>query len=235
MALTYPVEKYQKHFIVDKRIPNQTIETIFNLLYHPERSQFIRNIYKIRNDYDITQTIKKIRIPNGSEEYPLSTEYSYAFVHPAQKKMLLGPSKLNVNEDYNVIVTSPTQLYVEVTTKLSGFMLMDTFISRTLYIFEQISPNEVNLNVKYDIEFIKPNPFKGMVEKNGYEENEEEIKRTYICEIEKALSPPHKITNNSNMSTSLNSTYYIDSENDMSSSNENDTVEVDYCFYYYTF
>ena len=61
MALTYPVEKYQKHFIVDKRIPNQTIETIFILLYHPEKSQFIRNIYKIRNDYDITQTIKKIQ------------------------------------------------------------------------------------------------------------------------------------------------------------------------------
>lgn len=225
MALTYPIEKYKKHYVVDKKIPNQTIESIFNLLYHPEKSQFIRSLYKIRKDYDITQKINKISVPNGTEKYPLSTEYSYVLVHPVQKKMLIGPSKLNVNEDYNIIITSPNQLFVEITTKLSGFMLMDTFISRTLYIFEQTTPKEVNLNVKYDIEFIKANPLKGMVEKNGYEENEEEIKKTYVGEIEKALSS----SNNSSTNSTLNSINNIESDN------ENDTVEVDYCFYYYTF
>ena len=224
MALSYPIEKYTHEFITNKVFKNQTIESVFNLLYRPEQSQFIQNIFTQRKDTDIKfslQTLSFPKPPLSKNTFPKVTKYSYSLVHPVEKKVLFGPSKLNIDDEYNIIFESEHKLLCEVTTKLSGFMLMDTFISRTLYIYEEVGGN-VSLCVKYDIEFVKANPFKAIVEKNGYEENEDIIKRIILGEMEKILIAPSPKT------PETKNEHEVKEE-------EEDKTEVDYCLYYYTF
>ena len=184
-------EKYKKHFIKDHIFPNKSINEILEKMYKPP-AKFIQHLLEIRNDYDIKYELLFDNLNN--EGYPKECKFKYSCVHPIapERKQLMGPSQLNVDDEIHVFLVSENKLFIEYFTHLSGFMLMDTFISRTLYIFEKVD-NGTSLNVKYDMEFIKANLFKTIMENSSYKENEETFNDLFIPEMDKFLTGGEKI------------------------------------------
>ena len=178
--------KYKKHFIIDHIFKNQSIEEILKKMYSPP-AKFIQHLLELRNDYEISYTLQYDNLNNNS--YPKDCKFTYSYIHPIapERKQIMGPSKININDDIHVIYFSPNKLYIEYETHLSGFMLMDTFISRTLYIFDKMN-NDVCLNIKYDMEFIKQHFFTKMMEDSSYKENEETFRDLFIPEMDKFLN-----------------------------------------------
>ena len=176
--------QYAKHFIIDKIIPNINLLNLYNLLYSPP-GKFINYILNLRGDFQIEYNLDFEKI-STQDNYPKNTKFSYKYIHPAAKKILFAPSQFNIEDKYNIVYYNENKLYVECSTFITGFMLMDTFIARGLYIIEQIE-NDIKINIKYDMEFIKANPFKKIVEDNSYEENNNTYNTIIIPQIEKIL------------------------------------------------
>ena len=182
--LTYPLTNYARTLPCKKHFHNQTLQSIYKLFYLPYQSQLIPNIFATRNDTNVEFTL--VQQAQSTSIYDSPVKYVYTLVHPVLKKVLFGPSQVNIKEEYFIFVEN-NQLIVEVKTLLSGFMLMDTFVTRTLYIYSQVSEKEVELEVKLDVEFVKENMFKKVVEKNAYEENEQQIPDVFFKEMEKII------------------------------------------------
>ena len=176
--------QYAKHFIIDKIIPNINLLNLYNLLYSPP-GKFINYILNLRGDFQIEYNLDFDKI-STQDNYPKNTKFSYKYIHPAAKKILFAPSQFNIEDKYNIVYYNENKLYVECSTFITGFMLMDTFIARGLYIIEQIE-NDIKINIKYDMEFIKANPFKKIVEDNSYEENNNTYNDIIIPQMEKIL------------------------------------------------
>ena len=176
--------QYAKHFIIDKIIPNINLLNLYNLLYSPP-GKFINYILNLRGDFQIEYNLDFDKI-STQDNFPKNTKFSYKYIHPAAKKILFAPSQFNIEDKYNIVYYNENKLYVECSTFITGFMLMDTFIARGLYIIEQIE-NDIKINVKYDMEFVKPNPFKKIVEDNSYEENNSTYNNIIIPQMEKIL------------------------------------------------
>ena len=176
--------QYAKHFIIDKIIPNINLLNLYNLLYSPP-GKFINYILNLRGDFQIEYNLDFDKI-STQDNFPKNTKFSYKYIHPAAKKILFAPSQFNIEDKYNIVYYNENKLYVECSTFITGFMLMDTFIARGLYIIEQIE-NDIKINIKYDMEFIKANPFKKIVEDNSYEENNSTYNNIIIPQMEKIL------------------------------------------------
>ena len=220
--LTYPITNYARTLPCKKHFHNQTLQSIYTLFYLPYQSQLIPSIFATRNDTNVEFTL----IQQG--ESTLITDspvrYMYTLVHPVLKKILFGPSQVNIKEEYFIFLEN-NQLIVEVTTLLSGFMLMDTFVTRTLYIYNQISEKEVELEVKLDVEFIKENMFKKVVEKNAYEENEQQIPDVFFKEMDKIIE-----MNKGKDDKKSNEIQHNEDDDD-----DNDESVSYWCYYYYCF
>ena len=176
--------QYAKHFIIDKIIPNTKLISLYNILFSPP-GKFINYILNIRGDFQIEYNLEFDNILT-QDNFPKNTKFSYKYIHPAAKKILFAPSQFNIEDKYNIVYYNENKLYVECSTFITGFMLMDTFIARGLYIIEQIE-NDIKINIKYDMEFIKANPFKKIVEDNSYEENNNTYNDIIIPQMEKIL------------------------------------------------
>ena len=180
---------YPRTFVKDRLFPNISLFNFYNVLFSPSKNrQFIRKFMELRKDAEIKLEEKSDEIT--AEMRPNSvTEYVYRMVHPIppERKKFLGPSQLNVEDTYKFIVESKSKLYLELSSKCSGYMLVDTFIPHALFIFEQ-ERSDVKVNLKYYVEFVKPNPLKKMVEERGYSENEEDLNKLFIDQIEPFLS-----------------------------------------------
>ena len=176
--------QYAKHFVIDKIIPNINLLNLYNLLFSPP-GKFINYILNFRGDFQIEYNLDFDNI-STQDNYPKNTKFSYKYIHPAAKKILFAPSQFNIEDKYNIVYYNENKLYVECSTFITGFMLMDTFIARGLYIIEQIE-NDIKINIKYDMEFIKANPFKKIVEDNSYEENNNTYNTIIIPQMEKIL------------------------------------------------
>ena len=209
--------KYKKHFIKDHIFKNQTIELILEKMYSPP-AKFIQHLLELRNDYEIKYSLQFDNLKNLT--YPKDCKFSYSYIHPIapERKQIMGPSKININDDIHVIFFSPNKLYVEYETHLSGFMLMDTFISRTLYIFDKINM-DVCLNVKYDMEFIKQHFFIKMMEDSSYKENEETFRDLFVPEMDKFLNVDKKVDD-------------INKEEIQCEEIDNDMIEYNYWLFY---
>jgi len=176
--------QYAKHFIIDKIIPNTKLLSLYNILFSPP-GKFINYILNIRGDFQIEYNLEFDNILT-QDNFPKNTKFSYKYIHPAAKKILFAPSQFNIEDKYNIVFYNENKLYIECSTFITGFMLMDTFIARGLYIIEQIE-NDIKINIKYDMEFIKANPFKKIVEDNSYEENNNTYNTIIIPQMEKIL------------------------------------------------
>ena len=106
---------------------------------------FIRNIPKYisnENDYIFTiwdgeqNLIKFINDEFGDASNYSKIEFKCIYTHPILKKKLMGPSKLNVEDQFKIYFISPMCMIVEIFSYMSGFMLMDTFYSVLQYKYD---------------------------------------------------------------------------------------------------
>ena len=226
--LTYPITNYARTLPCKKHFPNQTLQSIYNLFYLPYQSQLIPNIFTTRNDTNVEFTLIQQAESTLINDSPV--RYVYTLVHPVLKKILFGPSQVNIKEEYFIFLEN-NKLIVEVTTLLSGFMLMDTFVTRTLYIYSQVSEKEVELEVKLDVEFIKENMFKKVVEKNAYEENEQQIPDVFFKEMDKIIEM-NKGKDDEDKDDDKKS---IETQHNEDDDDDNDETVSYWCYYYYCF
>lgn len=184
--LTTPLEDYKHITIQEKIFNNSTLSDIISL-YKPEpRPKLISKTMEIAKDEDIKFDLIENQIEGEELKSPALCFYKYECIHPC-KKVFMGPDKLNVKDEYRIILENKNLLYVEITNYLSGFMLMDTFFTRTLYTYEQ-TENGVKLSVRLYIEFVKACPMKTLIEKNGINQIDEAVNNIVVPELEKFLS-----------------------------------------------
>ena len=224
--LAYPLTNYARTLPCKKHFHGQTLQSIYTLFYAPCQSQLIPNIFATRNDTNVEFTLVQAQSPSNGES---PVRYFYTLVHPVLKKVLFGPSQVNIKEEYFIFFEN-NQLIVEVTTLLSGFMLMDTFVTRTLYIYSQVSAKEVELEVKLDVEFVKENMFKKVVEKNAYEENELQIPDVFFKEMDKIVELNKGKEERKEEDDKNTQTQSIEDNDD-----DNDETVNYWCYYYYCF
>jgi hypothetical protein len=179
---------------------------------------FINSLQNIRNDYNIVFTTLSIdRIPRYftdtkflidlqneeefesfaadlAKEFPVIQRYEYTYTHPVAEKKFMGPSKLNMHDSYKIILISPKCLIVEITSHISGFMLMDTFYNVSQYRFDSEIMYQ-NGNLVYDtkatfsfsVNFVKESWLKSKIESGGIEENKQYMTQFMLPNIVKAL------------------------------------------------
>jgi len=122
-------------------------------------------------------------------------EYEYNYTHPMKKKFM-GPSKLDMNDKYKITFLSPLCLIVEISSFMSGFMLMDTFYTVAQYKYEADFFYDRNLkriawktkvSASFAFEFVKECWFRNKIESNGLVENEEYIRDFVLVNAVKVL------------------------------------------------
>ena len=184
---------------------------------------FINSLLELRKDYEISftqtesQNIPKyysspleytvpllcnlnkeeleIFLNESNTAYPSITSYEYKYTHTVVKKQFMGPSKLNMQDIYKIILVSPLCLIVEITSHISGFMMMDTFYTVAQYKYDMTMSfvnNKIvyntTLNGSFDFVFVKECWFKNKIETNGLIENEEYMKDFILVNIKKVLA-----------------------------------------------
>jgi hypothetical protein len=135
------------------------------------------------------------------ENFGTILEFEYKYTHPILKKKFMGPSKLDMHDKYKIIFVSPICLIVEITSFISGFMMMDTFYTVAQYKYEadlyydskvkKIS-YKTKVNASFVIEFVKECWFRNKIESNGIAENEEYIRDFVMIQKMKVLEERSK-------------------------------------------
>jgi hypothetical protein len=124
-------------------------------------------------------------------------EYKYAYTHPILKKKFMGPSKLEVEDNFKIYFLSPSCLIVEIFSYMSGFMMMDTFYTILQYRYDSVPQYnqpvdkveyETSLSVNLEIVFIKENWFKAKIQGEAQADMDESIKGTVLPNISKVLN-----------------------------------------------
>lgn len=211
------------NYLLDSKERSIPLHLIYETLYkvnHNNKNNFITSLYKIKNDYNIMCSEKnnitppqyfqdpynfslklfnsqdqgtKDKFLNELEQYPKILEYTYTYTHP-MKNVFMGPTKLEMKDDYKIIFVSPICLIVEKTTYISGFMLMDSFVTTAQYTFDSDLSysnkkfySKTKLTAKFGIEFIRDVWFRNKIEKDGMVENEEYIGKFMHENITKEL------------------------------------------------
>ena len=138
-----------------------------------------------------------------------SITYTTKFTHPLQKKIILGPSKLEVEKTYNIYIISPLCFIVEITSKYFENMLINNLENTIRYKFTSIpfydSLNNLHFNSKLHITLsitFEKNWFKLKFHNEIIEESNEITKNILLPliqeTIEKVLKSKKEIFKSSN-------------------------------------
>ena len=194
-------------------IGNISLPIIFNLIYNHninlpffENKSYLVKLAEQRQDYYldliqrgnyekipkyyITNSIEDLKnFPNEGINVNLNKKITYKtkYIHPIIKKRFGGPSKLDVEDETNIYIISPFCFIVEISSYLSGFMLIDTYVSTLRYIYTtklSVKNNNFNfktkLKINLSIEFIKDTWFKSKIKSDGISDNNELIKDVFL-------------------------------------------------------
>ena len=125
----------------------------------------IDNFYKTNEEEDFNKfnlennsTFNEINnsTETNQKNFPFdSITYTTKYTHPLQKKIILGPSKLEVEKTYNIYIISPLCFIVEITSKFFENMLINNLENTIRYKFTSIpfydSLNNLHFNSKLNI------------------------------------------------------------------------------------
>ncbi len=198
---------------------NLSLPIIFNLLYNHninlpffENKSYLVKLAEQRQDYYLDlihrgnyENIPKYYKTNSIEDlknYKMENlknqnlnhkiTYKTKYIHPILKKRFGGPSKLEVEEETNIFIISPFCFIVEISSYLSGFMLVDTYFSIVRYIYTtKISEKnssfsfKTKLKINLSIEFIKETWFKSKIKSDGISDSHELIKDVFLPLVKK--------------------------------------------------
>ena len=136
---------------------------------------------------------------NKSENVNKKITYKIKYIHPILKKRFGGPSKLEVEDEINIFIISPFCFIVEISSYLSGFMLIDTYVSTLRFIYtSKINENNnhymfhTKLKIHLNIKFIKDTWFKTKIKSDGISGNNEFIKDIFLPLVKDILEKVNK-------------------------------------------
>ena len=140
---------------------------------------------------------------NKQYENIKTLKYMIKCTHPILKKRFGGPSKLDITDKTTVYFISPLCMVVEVISNMTGFMLMDTFISILRYTYEtKINIDQENkitydtkVSVSLAVEFVKDTWWKNRITSEAMGDNSELIKEIIIPLIQTVLNEIKDIKN----------------------------------------
>lgn len=176
------------------------LSKVDNLSWERSIPKYFRNkedyIYGIFEDKNLGYQFVTQELVNPSGEIN-KIEYKYTYTHPILKKKFMGPSKLEVEDNFKIYFVSPSCLIIEIFSYMSGFMMMDTFYSILQYRYDSLLKYnqaldrveyETSLSVNLEIVFIKENWFKAKIQGEAQSDMDESIKGTVLPNISKVLN-----------------------------------------------
>ena len=202
-----------------------SLPIIFNLIYNHninipffENKTYLVKLAEIKQDYylELIQRGNYENIPkyyltnsmedlnyflneNKSENVNKKITYKIKYIHPILKKRFGGPSKLEVEDEINIFIISPFCFIVEISSYLSGFMLIDTYVSTLRFIYtSKINENNnhymfhTKLKIHLNIKFIKDTWFKTKIKSDGISGNNEFIKDIFLPLVKDILEKVNK-------------------------------------------
>ena len=202
-----------------------SLPIIFNLIYNHninipffENKTYLVKLAEIKQDYylELIQRGNYENIPkyyltnsmedlnyflneNKSENVNKKITYRIKYIHPILKKRFGGPSKLEVEDEINIFIISPFCFIVEISSYLSGFMLIDTYVSTLRFIYtSKINENNnhymfhTKLKIHLNIKFIKDTWFKTKIKSDGISDNNEFIKDIFLPLVKDILEKVNK-------------------------------------------
>ena len=202
-----------------------SLPIIFNLIYNHninipffENKTYLVKLAEIKQDYYLeliqrgnyenipkyylTNSIKDLNYflnENKSENVNKKITYKIKYIHPILKKRFGGPSKLEVEDEINIFIISPFCFIVEISSYLSGFMLIDTYVSTLRFIYtSKINENNnhymfhTKLKIHLNIKFIKDTWFKTKIKSDGISDNNEFIKDIFLPLVKDILEKVNK-------------------------------------------
>ena len=198
---------YNKNFLLSMMEERKDYNIVINKLPEVNKDFKVPKFFSDRNEiFEFSKTVGNLEnnLSEFSGEKLNKINFKIDYVHPILKKRFMGPSKLNIEDNFKVYFISPKCFIVENTSYLSGFMMMDTFYTVMQYKYETdyfyskigdypILKNKSKLSVKFGFEFVKSTMFKSKIQENGKIDNEEFIKIIKIPMIEKVLLNQKKI------------------------------------------
>ena len=143
--------------------------------------------YRTNSQGEINSFILKVSLDNVTYENITKFKFNFSCVHPILKKRTFGPSKLNINEQREFFLISPICFVAQLTSTMSGFMLMDTFKSILRYefmsdcVYDEKTKKfvfDTKLTLKYSLVFIKENWMKAKIQAEAINDNKEMIMET---------------------------------------------------------
>ncbi len=161
-----------------------------------------RGNYENIPKYYLTNSMEDLKYflnENKSENVNKKITYKIKYIHPILKKRFGGPSKLEVEDEINIFIISPFCFIVEISSYLSGFMLIDTYVSTLRFIYtSKINENNnrylfhTKLKIHLNIKFIKDTWFKTKIKSDGISDNNEFIKDIFLPFIKDILEKVNK-------------------------------------------
>ena len=145
--------------------------------------------YRTNSQSEMTSFILKSSLDNITYDNITKFKFNFTCTHPILKKRTFGPSKLNINEQREFFFISPICFVAQLTSTMSGFMLMDTFKSILRYefmsdcVYDEQSKKfvyDTKFTLKYSIVFIKENWMKAKIQTEALNDNKEMIMETIL-------------------------------------------------------
>lgn len=135
-----------------------------------------------------------------SEEKIKTINFKYQFKHPILQKRFMGPSLIDVIDNYKICFISPKCFIIEIASYTSGYMLLDTFYGLRQYKFETeynlIEEEDNNLRVtcnttldiSFGLQFVKFNWLKYQYINSAVEDTDYFLESFYLPLVNKAIS-----------------------------------------------
>jgi len=130
-------------------------------------------------------------------------KYNYKLTHPLKKKMM-GPDKVNISNNFNIYFISPKLFIVEEICNSTGFTYCDYFVSFTQFRFycdykydnkENCFKFITSLSAGFQINFFKSCMFKSIIETEGANDSEENIRFNVMEKMQQVFENQSPIFN----------------------------------------
>ena len=204
----------------DLPLGNVSLYEVFSSIYNPDNKikqlgdkSFFRAYAEKRQDFNVKidkeenlfekvpkEYTKETELLNAKNFHDINSIQSIEFVitctHPILKQRFIGPEQLDVTDRIKIFFVSPLCLVIEVTSSMTGFMMMDTFQTTMRYTYQSEpimnSNNSVEyqtkLSVEFTIEFVKDTWWKNKITSEAVSDNSELVKETMVPLIKTVLN-----------------------------------------------
>ena len=113
--------------------------------------------------------------------YPDTSTFEISFHHPIKERVIFAPKFSCCTDKYKAFWISQEELVIQVDTHFAKIPFADYFIVRKGFFFkENKEKNQVELTVRYYVDFVKSTVFQSRIEKSTADESKEFYQEVFI-------------------------------------------------------